>query len=65
MLGYRVLAEGVEDVEIFDHLAGAGCDAMQGYFLSRPLEADAVLKFMRSQVNPGMGFRASRDEQGR
>lgn len=46
-LGYRVLAEGVEDEETFNLLIDAGCDAIQGYFLSRPMEADAVLPFMR------------------
>ncbi len=48
-LGYRVLAEGVETAEIYDQLADAGCDAMQGYYLSRPIEADAVPPFMREQ----------------
>ena len=37
-LGYRMLAEGVETREVFDLLVGADCDAIQGYFLSRPLE---------------------------
>ncbi len=46
-LGYRMLAEGVETREVYDLLVNAGCDAMQGYFLSRPLEADALAEFMR------------------
>ncbi len=50
MLGYRVLAEGVETASIYEQLLHAGCDAMQGYFLSRPLEADAVLEFMRDSA---------------
>lgn len=47
-LGYRVLAEGVEDEETYKLLIDAGCDAIQGYFLSRPLEADAILPFIRN-----------------
>ncbi len=61
-LGYRVLAEGVETAEIYQMLANAGCDAMQGYFLSKPLEAGGVLGFMRDQ---GHGLpRLSRSEWG-
>ncbi len=46
-LGYRILAEGVETREAFGMLAGAGCDAVQGYHLSRPLEAEAIPGFLR------------------
>ena len=48
-LGYRVLAEGVETAEIYEMLLTSGCDGMQGYFLSRPIEVSAVLDFMRGQ----------------
>lgn len=48
-LGYRMLAEGVENAEVFSLLADAGCDAMQGYFLSKPIESVEVLSFMRNQ----------------
>ncbi|BFO56437.1 EAL domain-containing protein [Acidovorax sacchari] len=46
-LGYRILAEGVETREAYSMLAGAGCDAVQGYHLSRPLEAEAIPGFLR------------------
>ena len=46
-LGYRMLAEGVEDREVFDLLVAADCDALQGFFLSRPLEAAAALEFLQ------------------
>ncbi len=48
-LGYRMLAEGVESREVFDLLVDADCDAIQGYFLSRPLEPAALLEFMQRQ----------------
>lgn len=46
-LGYRLLAEGVENRTTFNMLVSAGCDALQGYYLSRPLEADVVLSFLQ------------------
>ena len=36
-LGCRVVAEGVEDAAAWDLLQGLGCDAGQGYHISRPL----------------------------
>ena len=38
-LGLRVVAEGVETKDAYDALVAMGCDAAQGYYLSRPLPA--------------------------
>lgn len=38
-LGLRAVAEGVESVRQLDWLVEHGCEAVQGYHLSRPLEA--------------------------
>jgi EAL domain-containing protein (putative c-di-GMP-specific phosphodiesterase class I) len=37
--GLRVVAEGVEDERTWRRLAGAGCDAAQGWFHARPMPA--------------------------
>lgn len=44
-MGYRLLAEGVETAEVFDLLISMGCDEIQGYYLSLPLGAQAVVEF--------------------
>lgn len=38
-LSLKVVAEGVEDGETYEALAGLGCHVAQGYYLSRPLPA--------------------------
>ena len=45
-LGLRVVAEGVEDRETWDKLTALGCDAAQGYYMSRPLAPDDLLKWL-------------------
>ncbi len=46
-LDMRTVAEGVEEPAHATLLARDGCDAMQGWLLSAPLEADAVVPFLR------------------
>ncbi len=38
-LGLAVVAEGVQDKEVWDRLAGLGCDTAQGFYMSRPAPA--------------------------
>jgi len=45
-LGKRVLAEGVETEEQLRLLRNIGCDAVQGYFISKPLPEDALKKYL-------------------
>jgi diguanylate cyclase (GGDEF)-like protein len=51
-LGLRVVAEGVEDVQVRDQLAKLGCDLGQGYFFSRPLEGDALADWALERTLP-------------
>jgi EAL domain-containing protein (putative c-di-GMP-specific phosphodiesterase class I) len=44
-LGLEVVAEGVETQEALARLAALGCDVVQGYFLSRPLPAEALVEW--------------------
>jgi diguanylate cyclase (GGDEF)-like protein len=46
-LGIKAIAEGVETGEQLDFLRRHGCDAVQGYCLSRPLPAEAFTHFLR------------------
>ena len=44
-----VIAEGVETLEQLDFLRAGGCDEIQGYYFSRPLEATALVRFAKEQ----------------
>jgi diguanylate cyclase (GGDEF)-like protein len=45
-LGLRVVAEGVETVEVHERLAEMGCDHGQGYFYSRPIPSDEFERWL-------------------
>jgi EAL domain-containing protein (putative c-di-GMP-specific phosphodiesterase class I) len=42
-------AEGIETVELATTLAALGCASGQGFYFSKPLEADAALEYWRSR----------------
>ena len=46
-LGLKVVAEGVEEADTLLMLRGLGCDYAQGYLISRPLAAEAVIGYVR------------------
>jgi len=47
--GHTVVAEGVEYAAQKEYLVEHGCDLMQGYYFSRPLDKDAALKMLAGQ----------------
>jgi diguanylate cyclase (GGDEF)-like protein/PAS domain S-box-containing protein len=53
-LGLDVVAEGVETREIWDKLQELGCQTAQGYYLSRPVPADALADWLRRRDQPAL-----------
>jgi diguanylate cyclase (GGDEF)-like protein len=45
-MGLRVVAEGVEHVEVWNLLRRLGCDLAQGFLISKPLPAQEVMVFV-------------------
>ena len=48
-LGLTVVAEGVESETVWQQLLDFGCDFVQGYFLSRPLSADQMTRWLEQR----------------
>jgi diguanylate cyclase (GGDEF)-like protein len=45
-LGKKVVAEGVETLEMLNMLKKWGCDTAQGYYMSKPLPADKLMLWL-------------------
>lgn len=54
-LGRHTVAEGVETIEQLESLRALGCDAVQGYLLSRPLPAAQVLAYVQRHPSAATG----------
>ena len=54
-LGLHVVAEGVEDSLTLQELDALGCDAIQGYYISRPVPPDELIRWLEQQqaATPG------------
>jgi len=52
-LDMSITVEGVETAEQYDFVVAAGCDCVQGYYISRPLDAAAFTAFLGSSVTSG------------
>lgn len=50
-LKMEVVAEGVENKETLDLLAGMGCDIAQGYYIARPMPADKLIPWIKQREN--------------
>jgi len=51
-LGYRVVAEGIENHEAYDMLASWQCDQAQGYLIAHPLTTAVMSEWLTA---PGKG----------
>jgi diguanylate cyclase (GGDEF)-like protein len=49
-LGLSVVAEGVEDAHALELLGSWGCDAAQGFFMSRPLSSEKLGEWLQSRA---------------
>jgi diguanylate cyclase (GGDEF)-like protein len=47
-----VIAEGVEHHDQLESLRASGCDQIQGYYFSRPLDADACAAYLQRHAEP-------------
>jgi diguanylate cyclase (GGDEF)-like protein len=51
-LGMRIVAEGVENADDLAELVTMGIDAVQGYYLARPMPRDELNAWVRSRALP-------------
>jgi len=50
-LALKVVAEGVEDQQQLDFLRTERCDEVQGYLISRPMEAEGLADLLRNNAD--------------
>jgi diguanylate cyclase (GGDEF)-like protein len=55
-LGLRVVAEGVETAQSWETLARMGCDAAQGWYLSRAMPAAEATAWLERSQRPQFGW---------
>jgi diguanylate cyclase (GGDEF)-like protein len=52
-LGHAVVAEGVEDADVYAALAALGCDSAQGFWLGRPVGSEELSRLLNGWNPPG------------
>lgn len=50
-LGFKTVAEGVETQMLVDSLKKMGCDELQGYHFSKPINKDEFTHFLKSYIS--------------
>ncbi|VAW80232.1 diguanylate cyclase/phosphodiesterase (GGDEF & EAL domains) with PAS/PAC sensor(s), partial [hydrothermal vent metagenome] len=51
-MGLRVVAEGVKDADTWHALKALDCDIAQGFYLSKPLAAEAFIDWLATRNRP-------------
>jgi diguanylate cyclase len=51
-MGLKVVAEGIENLAVWELLAKMGCDQAQGYYISRPMPAEQFSTWLRHWTPP-------------
>jgi len=52
-LGYKVVAEGVENQGVLNKLKAMGCDFSQGYHIARPMPLEALTEWRENRTKGG------------
>lgn len=60
-LGMRVVAEGVENIQLLRAISRSGCDIAQGYLIAKPMSATQLVSWLDQQ--PDAGQHNSQDDQ--
>ena len=63
-LGFEVVAEGVETATTWRELGKLGCDIAQGFYLSTPVRADELVRWLEWVGRRGIGPSAAPDDLG-
>jgi EAL domain-containing protein (putative c-di-GMP-specific phosphodiesterase class I) len=50
-LGLQAVAEGVESAEAWQQLVDLGCDTAQGWYVSRPMPAEAATAWLHEHLD--------------
>jgi diguanylate cyclase len=51
-MGLKVVAEGIENLAVWELLAHMGCDQGQGYFISKPMPAEQLVEWLQRWTPP-------------
>ncbi|HMC40935.1 MAG TPA: EAL domain-containing protein [Acidimicrobiales bacterium] len=54
VMGHRVVAEGIEDLQTWSRLAALGCDLGQGYYYARPMLAADCRSWVMERQTPSL-----------
>lgn len=54
VMGHKVVAEGIEDLQTWSRLAALGCDLGQGYYFARPMLASDCRRWVVERQAPSL-----------